>query len=453
MMGRLFGTDGIRGIVGEDLTYELSKKVGRALGSVLAEESGKRRKILIGTDTRLTSPRICESVSQGIMLSGGDVILVGVCPTPAVAYLVKKRGYDAGVMISASHNPFQYNGIKIFGPDGFKLSDPLEDKIEELVFGSQAGVEVNNYGRCVTDDGAITEYIDYLKSCFGVSLSGLKIAVDCSFGSASVTAQRLFRGLGAECIMLADLPDGININEECGSTHTEKLRWVVKEKRLDAGIAFDGDADRCIAVDGNGREIDGDYILALLAKKFKDEGRLKNGALVGTVMTNLGLVKFCEKNGISFYETKVGDRFVLEKIIECGFSLGGEQSGHIILRDYATTGDGQLTALALLSYIKESGKSLETLAAIMEKYPQFTVNIKADSTDKNALLCDGIIKEMINEAKERIRPFGRIIIRPSGTEALIRIMAEGQNATLTESICNELSEKIASRLLELKSTV
>lgn len=453
-MGRLFGTDGIRGIYGGDLNSALARYVGRALVDVLKQGSDIKPVILVGMDTRLSSPLLADSLMEGICEAGGDAINLDICPTPTVALLVTKHGYDAGVMISASHNPWDYNGIKIFGSDGYKLNDALEEKIEDLILD-----RTDDFGRAQRQGhyqvlfSGIDEYIDYVKGAFNCSLDGLKLAIDCANGSAYISAERIFTELGADCLMLADNPNGININQDCGSTHLESLRRAVIDNGLDLGIAFDGDADRCLCIDENGNEVDGDYILAILAYKLKKESKLKGNTLVGTVISNLGLRKFCEENEIDFYPTKVGDRYVLDAINAGGLSLGGEQSGHIILRDISTTGDGQLTALALLSYIKESGKSLSTLAAIMKKYPQYTTNIYADENDKQALKTDCVIQKIIRDNENKIGTNGRILIRPSGTERLIRIMTEGNDPALAEEICYSLAKNIGKRLVELKHTV
>lgn len=445
-MSRLFGTDGIRGIAGEELTAKLAKDVGIALTGLLNEGEGVR--VLIGMDTRGSSEWICDSMADGIASAGGNAAIVGVCSTPAVAYLVKKHGFDAGVMISASHNPYQYNGIKIFGSDGFKLSDALEDEIEGCI-GKTATSETA--GRITKFDGALDEYHNYLVSSFGISLSGIKVAVDCANGSASVTAERALKSLGAECVVICNSPNGTNINDGCGSTHLEKLRELVTNGDFDLGIAFDGDADRCLAIDKNGNLIDGDYIMAILGLWMREQGKLNKNAIVGTVMSNLGLIKFCEENNFNFISTKVGDRYVLEKMNECGYSLGGEQSGHIILRELSTTGDGQLTAIALLSRIKESGKDLCDLAAVMKKYPQYIVNIKADSREKELFKKDEVILSLIKDTENGLDG-GRLVIRPSGTEHLIRIMAEGEDISVITELCNDLGQKITDRLVELKSS-
>ena len=446
-MSRLFGTDGIRGVAGEELTAKLARDVGMALTGLLNKGDGVR--VLIGMDTRDSSEWICDSMADGIASAGGNAEIVGVCSTPAVAYLVKKHGFDAGVMISASHNPYQYNGIKIFASDGFKLSDALEDEIEGCI-GKTATSETA--GSITKFDGAIDEYTEYLVNSFGKSLSGIRVAVDCANGSASVTAERALSALGAECMVICDKPNGANINDGCGSTHLERLREIVTNGDFDLGIAFDGDADRCLAIDKSGNLIDGDYIMAILGLWMGEQGKLQNNAIVGTVMSNLGLIKFCEENSIDFISTKVGDRYVLERMNVCGYNLGGEQSGHIILRDLSTTGDGQLTAIALLSRIKESGKDLTDLAAVMKKYPQYMVNIKADSREKELFKKDEVILDLIKETESMLKG-GRLVIRPSGTEHLIRIMAEGEDISTITKLCDSLGEKITERLAELKSSV
>ena len=441
-MGKLFGTDGIRGIAGKEITVDLARRIGRALTEVLRSTGIRMPSVLIGMDTRESSPTLCSALMDGILEVGGKAISIGVCSTPAIAYHLVKHSFDAGVMISASHNPYHYNGIKIFGGNGYKISDEAEEKIEGLISKEN-----------ITPESAKNEYIDYLKETFGISLNGLRIGIDCANGSASVTAKELFTKLGAECYTISDSPNGKNINKECGSTHLEGLKSLVLDQGLDAGIAFDGDADRCIAIDETGREIDGDYILAILALRLREEKALDKNAIVGTVMTNLGLRKFCEENGITFKSSAVGDRFVLEMLKKEGYALGGEQSGHIILPHLATTGDGQLTAIALLSTVKSSGKSLGALAAIMKKYPQITLNIDADANDKLALTEDEGIKKIILDAERQVKSNGRIIIRPSGTEALIRITVESATEEEAERLSSQLAEKIKRRLKELKSAV
>ena len=447
-MARLFGTDGIRGVAGEELTADLAREVGSALTVVLGK--GESTRVLIGMDTRESSGWLCDKIAEGICLVGGEAAIIGVCSTPAVAYLVKKHSFDAGVMISASHNPYQYNGIKIFGRDGFKLSDAMEDEIEDLIGREHRSA---SGGKITRFDGALDEYAEYLKNSFGTPLCGLKIGVDCANGSASVTAERVLRDLGAECTVISHKPDGTNINLGCGSTHLESLKELVVSCGLDLGLAFDGDADRCLTIDGSGEIIDGDFIMAIIGLWLRERGELARDTIVGTVMSNLGLRKFCEANNLSFIATKVGDRYVLEEMNRCGYSLGGEQSGHLILGRYATTGDGQLTAIALLSCIKKSGKALGELAAVMRKYPQYMVNIRACGEEKELFKTDSEILKFISDAEILLSDRGRLLIRPSGTEPLIRIMAEGEELEFITKLCHSLADKISERLKELKDSV
>ena len=369
-MKKLFGTDGIRGKAYSELSEELAYRVGYCLVCALKEDGAESPRVLMGMDTRESSEALAAQLEKGITEAGGNSITVGVCPTPAVAYLLIKHGCDAGVVISASHNPYEYNGIKVFGRDGYKLSDELEERIEALVDQKQSYEVCSPIGNKEKMPQGVQEYVDYLYSSFGVELSGLKVGLDCSNGAASATAEALFTRLGCQCYITGNTPDGVNINEKCGSTHIDALQSFVVSKGLDVGIAFDGDADRCIAVDENGREIDGDYIMAIMALQLKADGRLKKDTVVGTVMNNLGFEIFCKENQINLVRTKVGDRYVLEEINRQGYCFGGEQSGHIIIRELSTTGDGQLTAVALLSCLKKSGKSLSALADVMQKYPR-----------------------------------------------------------------------------------
>ncbi len=435
-MGRLFGTDGIRGIVNKELDCELALRVGIALGSSVKGD------VLIGMDTRASSEMLAAAAASGLAAAGRRVELLGVCTTPAVAYLVKKRGASAGVMISASHNPYEYNGIKVFGADGYKLPDSEEDKIEEAVFsGRKALASCDGVGRIEGALGAREEYLDFLAGLFGISLNGMKIAVDCANGSTSWIAEELFSRLGARCYMINKSPDGKNINQNCGSTSLAKLKSAVLAQGCEVGIAFDGDGDRCLAIDECGFEVDGDYIMAILSLYLKSEGKLAHNTLVGTVMTNLGLSKFCEENGISFKASAVGDRYVSDMMREGGYCFGGEQSGHIIFGDIATTGDGLLTAIALLSHIKKSKKSLAELARVMKKYPQLTVNISADKEKKRSLDTD-TVRAIIKEGEKKLGNSGRLLVRPSGTEALIRIMAEAESEELAREVAMFVAEKI-----------
>lgn len=448
-MRRLFGTDGIRGIANELLSCERAMAIGRALGYILSSKHRYRPKVIIGMDTRISSEMLASAISAGLCSVGSDVMSLGVVPTPAVAYLVQKYKAKAGIMISASHNPYEYNGIKIFGENGTKLSDELEEQIESIVLDNTPPPKLasaSEIGKRFDTPYALHDYITYLMHTTDTSLDGMRIAIDASYGSASVTAEEIFRGLGADLVMLNDKPTGLNINDKCGSTNLDALKNFVKENKYEVGIAFDGDADRCLAVDENGCEIDGDFIMAILALNMKNKGELNKNTVVGTVMSNFGFQKFCEENGINFIAAKVGDRYVLEMLNQEGYSFGGEQSGHLIIRKHATTGDGQLTAIALLSHIKESGKSLGELSRIMKKFPQHTVNITATSDQKIAFFTDEEIKEIIRDTEEKLREIGRIVVRPSGTEPLIRIMVESPDESETARIADEVAKAIKKRL-------
>lgn len=448
-MRRLFGTDGVRGIANEYLSCERAMQIGRALGTVLSSNHKYRPKVLIGMDTRISSEMLASAISAGLCSVGSDVMALGVVPTPAVAYLVKKYKAKAGVMISASHNPYPYNGIKVFGEEGFKLSDELEEQIESIVLDNTPPCKPAAdaaIGRRTDSPYAIHDYTVHLMHTTAETFEGMKLVIDCANGSASATAQNLFSSMGAECIMLADTPNGININDGCGSTHLELLEKAVVEHHADIGLAFDGDADRFLAVDENGIAADGDYIMAILAKHLKEAGRLAKNTVVGTVMTNFGFSKFCEENDIRYIAAKVGDRYVLEMLNQEGFVFGGEQSGHVIFREFATTGDGQLTAIQLLSCMKESGKKLSKLCKIMKKYPQHTVNIQATQNEKIAFFTDDDIKEIITAAEEKLGESGRLVVRPSGTEPLVRIMVESLDPDLTRTLAEDTAAKIAEKL-------
>jgi phosphoglucosamine mutase len=446
-MGRLFGTDGIRGIANSFLTCELALKVGRAAGSVLSDGSRRRLLFCVGSDTRISSDMLSFSIASGLCSVGADVIILGVVPTPAVAYLVGKYKADAGIMISASHNPAEYNGIKIFSGDGYKIPDALEEQIESLVLdGEEQALSGTDIGKVTYASNAVKDYVDHLKSTVMNSLEGLNIAVDCANGSASVSAERLFTELGANADILHSRPDGININCDCGSTHIERLREYVLNNKLDAGVAYDGDADRCICVDDRGNIVDGDFILAICAKDMKERGKLAKNTVVGTVMTNMGFGRFCKDNGISFVATKVGDRFVLEEMLQEDYNFGGEQSGHVIFSDFASTGDGQLTSIQLLSLVKRSGSKLSELAEVMKRYPQSIINVEVSKEGKLAFYTDPQIKAAIESAKKQFGEAGRIVVRPSGTEPLIRIMTEGEDRALTENVAKSVSEIIKERL-------
>lgn len=449
-MGRLFGTDGVRGVANKDLTCELAMKLGRAAAAVLTNKSTRHPRVIIGKDTRLSSDMLENAMAAGLCSVGASVVLLGVVPTPAVAYLVEKYKADAGIMISASHNSYEYNGIKIFSGDGFKLPDDLEERIESLILGEAplpAAPADSDLGTVETAPNALRDYIDHVKSTVHFSLDGLEIALDCANGSSAMTAETLFTELGAKVHMLANEPNGVNINDGCGSTHMESLIEYVKTHRVDAGIAFDGDADRCLAVDENGEPVDGDFIMAICGLDMKSRGKLNKNCIVGTIMTNLGFIKFCEANGIHFEATKVGDRYVLEEMLLENYSFGGEQSGHVIFRDFATTGDGQLTAAQLLSIMKRREAKLSSMTTVMERYPQTIKNIRVSPEGKLAFYTDPKVKQAIDAATKTLAGNGRVIVRPSGTEPLLRVMVEGQDLALIEKIAEDISEVIKEELV------
>lgn len=448
-MGRLFGTDGIRGIANEVLTCELALQVGRAAAMVLSDNSRRRPVFVVGMDPRMSSHMISQALTSGLCSVGADVLQLGVVPTPAVAYLVGKYKADAGVMISASHNPAEYNGIKIFGGDGYKLPDALEDQIEAIVLDHVKAPVLatpRELGKATVMDNASKDYVAHLKSTVAFSLDGLRIAVDCANGAASDTAERLFEELGANCKILYAQPDGLNINEDCGSTHMHALQDYVVEHGMDAGIAFDGDADRCLCVDEQGNVIDGDMIMAICALDMNKRGKLNHNTVIGTIVTNMGFQRFCRDNGLNFIATKVGDRFVLEEMLLGDFSFGGEQSGHVIYRDFATTGDGQLTAIQLLSLMRRENAKLSSLAAVMTRYPQVNRNITVTPDGKLAFYTDAVVRDAIEAGKAALGEEGRMIVRVSGTEPLIRVMVEGQDMEAIEQVAQQAAEVIEARL-------
>lgn len=449
-MSRLFGTDGVRGIANSDLTCELAMKIGRAAAMVLMEEVSEKPKVLIGMDTRASSDMIEAAIAAGLCSVGVDVLLLGVVPTPAVAFLVKKYGYDAGIMISASHNPCEYNGIKIFQADGYKLPDALEARIEAIILDETALPPLKiggDVGRVTTSEMPVFDYIEHVSSAVDVTFEGMKIAIDCANGSASITAPELFMRLGAECTVLCNEPNGTNINENCGSTHMDALRQHVLDNQLMAGFAFDGDADRLLAVDENGEIVDGDKIIAVCAEGMKAMGKLMKNTAVVTVMSNMGFYSFCDTHDINYETTKVGDRYVLEKMVENGYEIGGEQSGHVIFLEHASTGDGQLTALKLLEVMKHTGKSLAELAARMEVYPQVMINVKVSNIGKVRYASDMEIKVAIKEAEDELKENGRVLVRVSGTEPLVRVMLEGKDKARITTLAEEIAEVVRERLI------
>ena len=448
-MGRLFGTDGARGVANSELTCELAMKIGRAAAMVLTENLSHKPKVLIGMDTRASSHMLAAAISAGLCSVGADVLIIDVIPTPAVAFLVKEYSYDAGVMISASHNPCEYNGIKIFQSNGYKLPDELENEIEEIILDEtkippvMLGGEV---GRIHFSTKAVDDYIFHLAMTSDGDFKGMKIAIDCANGSASVTAKALFTRLGAECFIINDEPTGTNINDKCGSTHMEQLQKFVVDNKCDIGFAFDGDADRMLIADENGRVIDGDRVIALCAKYMKAHGTLKNNTAVVTIMSNMGFFKFCEDNGINCVKTKVGDRYVLENMVENDFCIGGEQSGHIIFLDYATTGDGQMSAIQVLNVLKRTGKKISELADEMTVFPQVLINVRVSNFGKTRLEKDSEVQLAIKEASEELGNDGRVLVRVSGTEPLVRVMLEGKDyekiKTLAECIAKVVEERL-----------
>ncbi|OPZ67766.1 MAG: Phosphoglucosamine mutase [Firmicutes bacterium ADurb.Bin467] len=449
-MGRLFGTDGVRGIANEKLNAELAMRLGCAAAAVLSGNSRRRPVFVVGMDSRISSDMLAMACAAGLCSVGADVIMLGVVPTPAVAYLVGKYKADAGITISASHNPAEFNGIKMFGGEGLKLPDEIEERIENYALGEIAQPEPakpESIGKVIyMGDQVVKDYVDHLTSTVSYSLDGLKIAVDCANGSASRTAERLFKSLGAECRMLYNCPDGFNINRGCGSTDMANLVRYVKEHGMDAGVAFDGDADRCLMVDENGQEIDGDVIMAICANDMKARGRLNKNTVVGTIMTNLGFIRFCEREGIRFIATKVGDRFVMEEMLLEEYSFGGEQSGHLIFRDFASTGDGELTAIQLLSLMRREGKKLSELAGVMTRYPQVMINVHVSQDAKLLFYTDPDVKQAVEDAKAELGKEGRIVARISGTEPLIRVMVEGRDDEQIRAVANRVADVVRERL-------
>ncbi len=448
-MARLFGTDGIRGLANKDITAELAMHIGRAAAAVLTKGRRRRPIVLIGKDTRISSDMLESALAAGLCSVGADVYSVGVVPTPAVAHLVRQYKADAGVMISASHNPYTYNGIKLFSGDGFKLPDYLEERIESCVLDKTqepALASNDNLGALSYKKDAINDYIEHLLTTLPTNLEGLRIVVDCANGSASKTAPRLFKELSVDATFLAHEPDGVNINEQCGSTYMEKLQKYVVEGGYDAGIAFDGDADRCLCVDEKGNIVDGDFIMAICALDMKQRGKLRQNTVVGTIMTNMGFNKFCDENDLHFVATKVGDRYVLEEMELEGYRFGGEQSGHVIFRDFSTTGDGQLTAIQLLCHMRSSGKKLSELASVMTRYPQVMKNIRVSPEGILAFYNNEAVRSIIEQQKELLGDNGRVVVRVSGTEPLIRVMAEGLDLDTIQKSTDEIVAVVQNEL-------
>ena len=438
-MGKLFGTDGIRGIANVDLTPSLAMKVGKASAYVLGKNEDVT--VLIGRDTRISGSMLLAALTSGLTSGGAKVIDLGIVPTPAVSYLVQKYSATMGVMISASHNPSEYNGIKLFNREGYKLADEIEEEIEKYILDKEVP-ESNKIGTLEVCDTAAHDYIDYLISTVDNIDASLNLVVDCANGSASVIAPSLFEKLGLKANIISYKYDGYNINEKCGSTHLENLISEVKKHNADAGIAYDGDADRCLMIDNKGNIVDGDFIMAIAGKYLKDNNNLTNNAIVGTVMSNLGLRKFCEANNINFVSTKVGDRYVLENMLQNKYIIGGEQSGHIIFKALANTGDGELTSLQILNIMSKTNSSLESLASIMQSYPQILVNVKVSKNGKEKYVNDKEINELIKNCEDSLNGDGRVLIRASGTENLVRVMLEGKDIKNITSMANQIADLI-----------
>ena len=447
-MGKFFGTDGVRGIANDDLTPTLAFKLGMA-GATVLKKSSKRPIFIIGMDTRISGDLLENAIAAGILSVGGNVIKVGVVPTPAVALLARHYGADAGIVISASHNPFEYNGIKFFNGNGFKLDDEIEEKIETLIEEDDIKIKISKgdeIGKCIDgSQDALKYYEDFLASTMDRSLDGLKVVLDCANGASYKVAPDIYRRLGADVTVIGDDPNGVNINDKIGSTHPEKLQQKVVETGADIGLAFDGDADRLIVVDENGMVVDGDKIICLCAKMLKDAGELIGDRVTATVMSNIGFHKYCEKHGITVDVTKVGDRYVLESMLETGCILGGEQSGHIIFLNRTTTGDGVLSSLQFLKILLDSGEPLSKLAKEVELFPQVLENAKVANMNKELFLKDSEILSEIAKIEKAVSQEGRLLIRPSGTEPVVRVMIEGKDIEKIHKMALDLADLITRK--------
>lgn len=449
-MGRLFGTDGVRGVAGSELTIELATKLGQAGAYVLTKEQAHKPTIIVGCDTRISGGMLASALMSGICSVGANAIFAGVMPTPAIAYLTRRHKVDAGVVISASHNPMEFNGIKFFNGDGYKLSDALEDEIEALIANDMKDITLptgSEIGKIEYRFDLIREYIDFMKKTVPVDLTGMKIVIDCAEGASYKTSVETLRELGAELVAIHTNPDGTNINSNCGSTHMEELQARVVYEKAAVGLAFDGDADRMLAVDENGKVVDGDEIMAICANYMKEKGTLKKDTVVVTVMSNLGFTLMGQERNLHIEKTKVGDRYVLENMLANGYNLGGEQSGHVIFLDDNTTGDGLLSALHLLQVMVDTGKPLSELAQVMEVLPQALVNAKVPNHKKESFMEYPEIAGAIAELEEKFAGEGRVLIRPSGTEPLVRVMIEGKNQTQIEEEAKKLAELIMNTML------
>ena len=449
-MGRLFGTDGVRGVANDELTPLLAMQLGQAGAYVLTKENMHKPTIMVGCDTRISGDMLANALMAGICSVGANAVYVGVIPTPAVAYLTRKYKVDAGVVISASHNPVEFNGIKFFDGDGYKLPDALEDEIESIIKGGMNGIKFPigaNVGKIKYRTDAREEYINHSIQSVKIDLSGLKIVVDCAEGAAYYTSVEALRELGGNIGAIHNMPDGTNINANCGSTHMEELKARVVYEKANIGLAFDGDADRLLAVDEQGNVVDGDQIMAIIGNHMKASGDLANDTIVVTVMSNLGFTLMAEKNGIHVEQTKVGDRYVLERMKEINASLGGEQSGHIIFLKENTTGDGLLSALHLLKVMVETGKTLSELSSVMEVLPQALINAKVPNHKKEKYMEYPEIASAIQGLNDKFAGEGRVLIRPSGTEPFVRVMIEGKDQKMIEDEAKQLAELIQNIML------
>lgn len=445
-MGKLFGTDGARGIVGTELDVNLALKIGASTARVLKNDKDKLT-FLIASDTRISKDILKFALTSGVLSENANIIDLGVIPTPAISYLIKKYKADGGFVISASHNPSEYNGIKVFNSEGYKLADELEEKIENIILNDfQLTKEVNKVGTYEIAKNAKEDYVEYLRSTVNSDFNKLNIGVDTANGAAYETADILFKSLGINYHIINNNPDGLNINDNAGSTHLEGLQKYVVDNKLDCGVAFDGDADRCLLIDELGNVVDGDKIMAIYGDYLMAQNKLKNNTLVGTVMSNLGFVKFCEKNNINFIATKVGDRYVLENMLENDYIVGGEQSGHIIFREFANTGDGELTAIQILNIMAKSGKKLSELASIMETYPQVLKNVNVSKEGKEIYQENKVINDYIKNVEKDLNGEGRVLVRASGTENLIRVMLEGKDIDSITKLCDDIVEIIKKEL-------
>lgn len=448
-MGRLFGTDGVRGVANSELTPELAFNLGKAGAYVLGKGAQKKPVFLIGMDTRISGDMLENAISAGILAVGGDVIKAGVLPTPAIAHLVKHYGADAGVVISASHNPYEYNGIKFFNGEGFKLDDSIEEEIEDIILRQ---IDVNSHithdmiGMCrEADENALDLYVDFLESTADFKLKGRKIVLDCANGAAYKAARMVYDRLGANTVTIGVSPNGTNINDGCGSTHPELLQEAVIREGAFIGLAFDGDADRLIAVDEKGRIIDGDKLICICAKMLKDEDRLANNLVTGTVMSNIGFHKYLRELGCETRATDVGDRYVLEDMLKTGGIIGGEQSGHIIFLDKTTTGDGILSSIQLVRAVLKSGRNPSELSDEIKIYPQVLVNAKVTNENKKSYMNDEEIAKAFDSVNKKLGNTGRLLVRPSGTEPLVRVMIEGEDTEAIKAMAEELADMLSKK--------